>query len=541
MSPLQLLGRVVALPSADSTVHDEGDDGMVQWRAAFLDTILRYSLFFGLLVGLPSVGFAVRDGMWLVVALDCVVLGILMLVWCQRAWPYRVRAWCLVGMVYVLGVGLLFKVGPVSQIYLMACPLLVSLLLGLRWSIVALVVNVLTLLSVGYLADGDLLLPGFDHMPLLKWSIITLNFGFVDAMITVACALMLRRLEASVQRQTAVTLSLRAERQSLRDANQQLQLQTEVRRHAQEEVRLLNNVLEERVRQRTAQLEAANRELEAFSYTVSHDLRSPLRSIHGFSRLLASELGSGVAEPVRHSLERLQANAAHMSELIEALLGLARLSRTPMRWQTVDLAAIAREVVVDCRERDPERAIRLIIPQHLPVQGDAALLRVVLDNLLGNAWKFSSRKALSEIELGSSMQPGGAPCYFVRDNGAGFDMSRAAKLFGTFERLHSAADFAGTGIGLATVQRIVERHGGRVWAHSAIDEGASFYFSLGATAPLDLQEQGNGKELVLAPTEDDVSGLLPGEDTMDAAAVIRLPAANTTRSRSEHGHQGLGP
>ncbi|MEO8012876.1 MAG: GAF domain-containing protein [Polaromonas sp.] len=258
------------------------------------------------------------------------------------------------------------------------------------------------------------------------------------------------------------------------------------RRQAREEILLLNASLEDRVQQRTAQLKFANEQLEAFSYSVSHDLRSPLSSINGFSSLLARSIAGQGATPMtersQHYLARIRAGVGQMGELIDAMLSLAHVSRSSLAWETVDLSAMARALLSAQQERDPGRVSRLQVQPGLMAQGDSRLLRQVLYNLLGNAWKFSARKACTCITLGQMVNPEGETVYFVRDNGAGFDMAYAPKLFGAFQRLHTTAEFAGTGIGLATVQRIVARHGGRVWAESVQGEGATFYFTLGAEA-----------------------------------------------------------
>ena len=251
-------------------------------------------------------------------------------------------------------------------------------------------------------------------------------------------------------------------------------------RRATDQILLLNGELEERVRQRTTQLETANRELEAFSYSVSHDLRSPLKSIDGFSHLLERTIGDKAGEKGTHYLNRIRSGVRQMADLIDGLLSLAQLSRDKLQFSKVDLADIARNVEKECRERDPERQAHILIQDTMPVIGDQRLLSVILQNLLGNAWKFTSRRKLARIEVGSQPGEAGETVYFVRDNGAGFDMAYAEKLFGTFQRLHSPADFAGTGIGLATVKRVVGRHGGRIWAEGKENEGAVFYFTLGA-------------------------------------------------------------
>ena len=254
------------------------------------------------------------------------------------------------------------------------------------------------------------------------------------------------------------------------------------RKQAQAEILRLNAELEERVRQRTAQLQAANQELEAFSYSVPHDLRTPLSSIDIYSRLLGNELGvSAASERSKHYLTRIRAGVGQLGELIDALLSLAQVSRASLRWGRVDLSAIAEAVLSAHREREPGRVVQLLaIQPELVVQGDPILLRQVLDNLLGNAWKFSGQQPQTRIAFGRESGPDGEVVYAVRDNGADFDMAYSEKTFGAFQRVHTTvAEFAGTSIGLATVHRIITRHGGRVWAESAKGQGATFYFTLG--------------------------------------------------------------
>jgi PAS domain S-box-containing protein len=255
------------------------------------------------------------------------------------------------------------------------------------------------------------------------------------------------------------------------------------RRRAREEILQLNASLEERVQQRTAQLEFANKELQAFSYSVSHDLRSPLSAVDGFSDLLERALEKSpddlLSKSSRHYLSRIRAGVTQMGELIDALLTLAQVARSSLRWEPVNLSAMAEELLHDYQAREPGRATQLRIEPGLRAHGDARLLKQVLDNLLGNAWKFSAGQNPSEIAFGQQLGSKGETVYFVRDNGAGFDMQYADKLFGPFQRLHGISEFAGTGIGLATVQRIVMRHGGIIWGKSAVGQGASFYFTLG--------------------------------------------------------------
>ncbi|MEO6017268.1 MAG: ATP-binding protein, partial [Polaromonas sp.] len=255
------------------------------------------------------------------------------------------------------------------------------------------------------------------------------------------------------------------------------------RNRAREEILHLNASLEERVQQRTAQLEFANRQLEAFSYSVSHDLRSPLSAVDGFSDLLERALAkstSGVlAERSQHYLSRIRAGVTQMGELIDAMLALAQVSRSRLRWEPVDLSQLANALLARYQEHEPDRVASWQVQADMVAQGDPRLLNQVLDNLLGNAWKFTSGKPRAEIQFGRETGEAGETVYFVRDNGAGFDMAYAEKLFGAFQRLHSLTEFAGTGVGLATVHRIVLRHGGRVWAQSEVGRGATFYFTLG--------------------------------------------------------------
>lgn len=246
---------------------------------------------------------------------------------------------------------------------------------------------------------------------------------------------------------------------------------------AKDEILLLNSELEDRVRRRTVQLEVANQALEAFSYSVSHDLRAPLKTIDGFSHLLERAVTGKTGEKEKHYLNRIRAGVRYMGELIDGLLSLAQLSRDTLQFSQVDLSALARRIVQECREREPHRQAEICIQDALVATGDQRLLGVVMQNLLSNAWKFTSKRELTRIEIGGTTNAGNEAVYFVKDNGAGFDMAYAEKLFGTFERLHSPSDFEGTGIGLATVKRVIDRHGGRVWAESKVDDGAIFYFT----------------------------------------------------------------
>jgi PAS domain S-box-containing protein len=251
------------------------------------------------------------------------------------------------------------------------------------------------------------------------------------------------------------------------------------RKRAEQQVRKLNEELEERVRQRTAELEASTRELDAFAYSVSHDLRAPLRSLAGFSNLLLEDYADSLDDTGRSYLARIETNANRMARMIDDLLDLSRATRVELRRIPVDISALAQEIAEDLQEADPDRRVAIDIDAGLMANGDPHLVRLVLLNLLGNAWKFTARTASAVIRVEAS-QRDDAVVFAVHDNGAGFDMRYAGKLFDPFKRLHSNSDFEGTGIGLAVVQRIVQRHGGRVWAHGEPGNGASFYFTLAA-------------------------------------------------------------
>jgi len=236
--------------------------------------------------------------------------------------------------------------------------------------------------------------------------------------------------------------------------------------------------LETHVRQRTNQLEAANRELEAFSYSVSHDLRAPLRGIDGFSQALVEDYWDKLDEQGQHNLQRVRTAVRRMSNLIEDLLQLSRISKSQMRHTRVDLSSVAARIVQDLRQQTPLRTVEVVIAEGVQAQADEHLIQIALENLLGNAWKFTTRQERARIEFGIAGQKEGSPIYFVRDNGAGVDMAYADKLFGAFQRLHNEKEFPGTGIGLATVQRIIHRHGGQVWAESGVGQGATFFFTI---------------------------------------------------------------
>ncbi|MFI5447930.1 ATP-binding protein [Polaromonas sp. UC242_47] len=237
--------------------------------------------------------------------------------------------------------------------------------------------------------------------------------------------------------------------------------------------------LEDQLRQRSAELAAAHQALESFSYSVSHDLRAPLSTIDGFSRLLETSLTKGTTERSPHYLARIRFGVGQLNELITALLTVSRLLRAKLVPQAVDLSALAQAAFATLQATDVARTVRLDVQPDLVVHGDPALLAQLVHHLASNAWKFSSKKGSAEITLGSQPGPDGETIYFFRDNGAGFEMAQADKLFGIFQRLHTASEFPGLGVGLISVQRIVARHGGRVWVKASLERGATVYFTLG--------------------------------------------------------------
>ena len=249
------------------------------------------------------------------------------------------------------------------------------------------------------------------------------------------------------------------------------------RKLAEEEIRKLNTELEQRVADRTIQLAAANRELESFAYSVSHDLTAPLRGIDGWSLALLEDYHDRLDERARQHLSRIRAETQRMGQLIDDLLKLSRVTRAEMRPNPMDLTGLAENIALRLQEDFPHRQLEFVIQPGLADEGDERLMRIALTNLLGNAVKFTSKRPTARIELGMTYVKD-RPAYFVRDNGAGFDMAFAKKLFGAFQRMHKASEFPGTGIGLATVQRIIQRHGGRIWAEAQLNQGATFYFTL---------------------------------------------------------------
>jgi signal transduction histidine kinase len=332
---------------------------------------------------------------------------------------------------------------------------------------------------LGYVYGAPLLYRGESIPMALNTAACFLGLGAGVVLRASAYSVSDRREAKEAARLTQETLEQRVVERTaeLVLATEELQAEVTSRRAAEDKVRKLNQELEERVLRRTAELEAANRDLETFSYTVSHDLRAPLRGMRGFSKILVEEYGDRLDPQAKHYLEQIDGAGRRMAELIESLLALGRASHGEVRKEQIDLREIAEDVVRELRLSHPGRVVQVEVAENLTAEADPRLMRTAIANLLGNAWKFTARRANARIEMGVE-ECNGERRYFVRDNGVGFNMADAQKLFTPFQQLHAEKEFHGTGIGLVTVRRIIERHGGRVWAEGEPGAGATFYFTL---------------------------------------------------------------
>jgi signal transduction histidine kinase len=371
----------------------------------------------------------------------------------------QLRAGLLVWLLYVFALFTFYTgwLGGSGRVFLMALVALAAVLIGPRTGLGMAVLSVATYFVFGLLYNRGVLV--YPHAPLFSQAVIVLTEGLglmlAVGMVAISLWYMKAALDAADQafRQTQV-----ARQQVLEQAGQ---------------LNEANRLLAER----TANLEAANRELEAFSYSVSHDLRAPLRAIDSFTRLLVSDYADGLDAQGQQFLARILANASQMNRLIDDLLLLSRLGRKPFERQAVDMTALAQAVVAELAPAYPSELLEVTVGELPLCQADPALARQVLVNLVDNALKYSSKRSPARVEIGWAAQDGQG-AYYVRDNGVGFDMAYADKLFGLFQRLHGMSEFPGTGVGLAIVHKLVQRHGGRVWAAAAPDAGATFYFTL---------------------------------------------------------------
>lgn len=310
--------------------------------------------------------------------------------------------------------------------------------------------------------------PLYHHRTTSAVQLSVLFLAFAVLLIVATRFLLLHRSEAT---------ALRTRSDELAESNRQLADEIRQRLAAQFELQQYRDQLEQLVKQRTAQLQLSNHELEAFSYSVSHDLRGPLRGIDGFCQALLEDYSPVLDDTGRDYLRRVRAGAQRMGHIIDDLLKLARVTRANLEPTSIDLSAMAQSIVRELQAREPQRKVTVIVEPDLRCWGDRGLMGIVMENLLENAWKFTARQAQPEITFAVKSQ-GNNRVYCVEDNGAGFDMSNAPRLFKPFERMHSVTEYDGTGIGLATVHRIIERHGGRVWAQAEVNQGATFCFTL---------------------------------------------------------------
>jgi signal transduction histidine kinase len=323
----------------------------------------------------------------------------------------------------------------------------------------------------------------YEKYPKLVWTTLGVALFLVSLIFFLVYIAAIRKQAARALQEKADELELHvAERTvELSETNRALKQEVAQRTSAQNEISWLNEDLQ----RRSQALESINRELEAFSYSVSHDLRAPLRHIEGFSRLLMEECGESLDTHAKEYLNRICRASNRMSLLIDDLINLSKVTRGELKRRPVSLTQMAVDIIEEFRDAAPQRQVSIHIAEGMTAWGDPQLLRVMLSNLLGNAWKYTSKNDLAEIEFGCKVE-NNEKIWFISDNGVGFDMTYAERLFGTFQRLHHANDFEGTGIGLATVQRIIARHDGRVWGEGQIGVGATFFFTLPEPLSLEL-------------------------------------------------------
>lgn len=453
------------LPSASGAGRADSDTSDVaasrplrRRQAVLLDAILRVTVVLGLPAVIAGSWLALDHGQpWRVVAFTATYL-VLVVITFRSGVPYAVRAWVLVGLIYGLSLQELAEDGlSGSGRVLLLCAAVMAALLLSRWVAVAgVAVAGLTLAVFGWLfSSGRIAVPAAALATSLdagEWWAGSVVLVLLAGVLVASHAYLVTALADALDGARGLTTELET----------------------------LSDELEERVAERTTELETANRELEAFAYSVAHDLRSPLRALNGFAHLIESDPASTLSKDVRRYLDRIRAASVRMGDLIDALLELSKVVRHEMRLHAVDLTELARELAGELADRHSEHPVEVEVEPGLVVRGDPHLLRTLLANLLENSFKFTRGRSTPRIEVGW-VETGGGRAIRVRDNGTGFDMQYAAGLFKPFERLHGRADIEGAGIGLATARRVVERHGGRIWAEAEVNLGASFFFTLPRT------------------------------------------------------------
>ena len=422
--------------------------------AAISDRILStITLIFGV-VALPALLLAVFGdqehrsalepfGYWAIYS-AYLTIGILL----RRVLDYRIRAYATCIVLLMIGVLILTQrgLGSGAELFLCTSCGIATALIGQRAGARLMAVSILGILGIGWLVINGILPIGMgftdEDLDPTNWLMATLVFTCLVG---------------------ALVVTLRTLREGLFEALGELEKQ--------------QSELEQLVAVRTAELKATNEELESFAHAVSHDLRAPLRAIDGFSSALSDDHAEKLSDSGKGHLARVREGVRRMTLLIDALLQLSRLTRSSIRFETIDLSALATEISHELSEHGPDRQVKFVIAPHLRVRGDRTLLRVALMNLLSNSWKFTSHHDQARIEVGCQSD-GGERVFFVRDDGAGFDMMYVDRLFQAFQRLHGMDQFEGTGMGLALVHRVIRRHGGRVWAEGEIEQGATVYFTL---------------------------------------------------------------
>ncbi|GEM_PF-2792685 len=448
-----------------------------RWREKFLHLILNVACVVGLVAAvLASLDIMTHGGrVELVVVYMAAWLLSLVLTLMKRS-SYKLRAGFFLLLLYTLAVSGLLENGMRGdgRLFLFGFIVLTALMINPHAGILALVLSLLTIGSVAWLVStGQFQLLSKSTPPgdVWLWVVGTISFLTLVAAVLIGLTLFLREFDAA-QRRVLDML------ENDRKLTARLQQELAVRQQAQAKILEMNEELEQRVLERTAQLEQANKDLESFSYSVSHDLRAPLRAINGFTSIIKADYADHLDEMGVSFLDKTIASVERLNQLIEALLRFSRLNRKELTKRVVRTSEIVNNVVEALQLEIANRQIKWILPELPTTQADSILLEQVFANLIGNAVKYTGRHERAQIEVGSFFKDG-EKGFFVRDDGSGFDMKHASNLFGVFQRLHREEEFEGSGIGLATVKRIIDRHGGRVWAEAQPEKGATFYFTLG--------------------------------------------------------------